>query len=101
MRKVLSYVSLVVALILAFLAYKNSQLTPETLDLAIRTTCGIQQCADKRPRAKRSTILSHQYEFKTAGGPYIVTCRRSAILFGAWKCSNDLESGRIGLDKQY
>lgn len=101
MRKIASYGFLVVSLVLAFQAFQNSKLTEETETMGADVVCGMWACADRRPRAERSTIISHEYEFKTGSGPFVVTCRRSAILFGPWSCSDTLVRGRIGLDRQY
>ena len=101
MRKVVTYVLAALSALIAFQGYQNSKLTPQTRAMAKKVACAVKQCSQFEPTAERSTILSHQYEYATMHGPYIVTCSRQFVFFGSWSCDKNVEQGRIGLDRQY
>lgn len=84
---------------LSYQAWKNAQLTVETMDLAKDHACDLDSSCivtDAQPRVGKADVIRHRYEFNTTHGMMTVTCKRELFLFGDWRCTP--EPGRMVSD---
>ena len=94
--RMFAIVLLVVSAGLSYQAWKNAQLTVESMDMAKAHACDLDSSCivlDDSPKLGKANAIQHQYEFSTTHGIMTVTCRRQLIFFGEWRCTP--EPGRM------
>ena len=97
--RMFAIVLLVVSAGLSYQAWKNDQLTVESMDMAKAHACDLDSSCivtDAQPRVGKADVFRHRYEFNTTHGMMTVTCKRAQILFGEWRCTP--EPGRMVSD---
>ncbi len=101
MRNAIGFALFAVSAVIFWQGYNNSRLTPETLELSRTAVCDLYGgCARGTPTKQVSDIVRRKYEWLTPQGPYIATCKRSAVFFGGWSC-NDVERGTLSITRDY
>ena len=100
-RRVAGFAALCASIFVIYQGYENSRLTQETYDLSRDTACDLYGgCTRAGPTKTKTDFVRRQYEWLTQGGPYIVTCTRSKLFWGAWSCS-DIEKGSLTYGANY
>ncbi|MEE9382483.1 MAG: hypothetical protein V3V08_03620 [Nannocystaceae bacterium] len=97
MKQLLSYVLFGGSLVVAYQAYENARLRPDTEHLARMTACTVDAAcivATEHPREERSGPMGRRYQWRTTVGSVLVKCERRYIFFGAWAC--EAERGTFG-----